>query len=242
MCMGLSIDWMRNICVSIALSLVLMSAASAQTLGFSFDPTLGYLGVELIVVDVTPGTTADQMGLRPDDIIERVNGMAFPIQQSIPAIQRSLRKRLGARGGEIVLHVRRNGELGTLQGRLEPMGGSGRKSEITINIFPSTPSPALPYETWRPAMEPLPDPGFGAYVEGFVEPLTGTRYLQVKRVFPGGLAHANHVRVGEVILGVDGRKIETLPDFTDAWARAGRAFELIVKSTVGEVRVIYVRR
>jgi|GEM_PF-2445771 len=242
MCAGLSTESMRSICASVAVSLVFMSAASAQTLGFNFEPTLGRSGVELIVVDVTSGTTADQMGLRRGDVIELVNGKAFYIQQSVPAIQRSLKAMLQIRGGEVVLHVRRNGQLGTLHGHLGPRGGSEKDREITINIFPGAPGPALPYETWRPAMEPLPDPGFGAYVEGFIEPLTGTRYLQVKRVFPGGLAHAHHVRVGEVILSVDGRKIETLPDFTNAWARAGRTFELVVMSTIGEIRVVYVRR
>lgn len=229
----------------LAASFTASPQASAQEPGFTARSILTHYGFTLVVSGVRPGGPADRMGLWRGDEIVGVNGVSRATQGPffIGFTEEVLQSALTSRGGDIALVVRRNGQLLHLQGSLKPPPRPEMQAPLVIhNYYFGSPGPSMLYESRRPTMELPPDPGIGAYVDGFIEPVTGTQYLQVMRVFPGGVADAHHIRSGEIILSVDGRRIETLPDFSEAWARAGRTLQLLVMSPNGETRVVYVRR
>ncbi len=205
--------------ISLIVIATLATSATAQTLGYRGVITTTELGSEIPIVAVDPNSPAEQMGLKPGDVILKINGIT-------PLTQQQVKEALAARGGEVVLDVRRSlrGFVPNQPGNWPPPGGP-----------PSGP-PVGPGGL-------APGGIFGIRAEGHRVANSNQSYLRVTEVVPGSLAESNGIRVGDVIWRLDGRALTSFENFKSAWAQSGNRVELDVQSgNNGPRRPIYVNR
>lgn len=169
-----------------------------QALDEDLSSSLGLRGTDgALVSDVRPGGPADKAGMKPGDVITRVNGTAVHTSADVSEIVSSL-----APGEKAKLDVVRDGREKTLdasvgtfpEGREEASAGTGgERGRLGLSLRPLDDASAAHLDLPR-----------------------GMDGLVVSEVEPGSPAETAGLRPGDVIVGVDGREVSSRGDFEKA--------------------------
>lgn len=169
-----------------------------QALDEDLSSSLGLKGTEgALVSDIRPGGPADKAGMKPGDVITRVNGTAVHTSADVSEMVSSL-----APGEKAKLDVVRDGRERTLdasvgtfpEGREEASAGTGgERGRLGLSLRPLDDASAAHLDLPR-----------------------GMDGLVVREVEPGSPAETAGLRPGDVIVGVDGREVSSRGDFEKA--------------------------
>lgn len=172
-------------------------------LGIAMEDVAGAVGA--VVAEVQRGSPAAQAGLRAGDIVVALNGR--PVRGAA-----ELRARLGVvpAGETVELRVRRGAEQRTIKariGELEPGQVSGTRA------IPELPGAALA-EVERPTRS------------------GPSKAILVSGVQAGSPAFAHGLRAGDLIIGANQRRIQSMPELAKALRGEGRTALNVVRGDV----------
>jgi serine protease Do/serine protease DegQ len=189
--------------VSVMDQLIRFGEVKRGRLGIAMEDVAGAVGA--LVAEVQRGSPAAQAGLRAGDIVVALNGR--PVRGAA-----ELRARLGIvpAGETVELRIRRGAEQRTIKariGELEPGQVSGTQA------IPELPGAALA-EVERPTRS---GPG---------------RAILVSGVQAGSPAFTHGLRAGDLIIGANQRRIQSMPELTKALRGEGRTALNVVRGDV----------
>jgi len=169
-----------------------------QALDEDLARSLGIKGTDgALVSDVRPGGPADKAGMKPGDVITRLNGAPVHTSAEVAETVASL-----APGEKAKIDVVRDGHERSLDARVGKFPESGDDSS------------AAPEEGNRHlglSLQPLDDSSAAR-----LDIPRGMTGLVVRDVEPGSAAESSGVRPGDVIVSVDGREVSSRSDFEKA--------------------------
>jgi S1-C subfamily serine protease len=199
---------------------------------FLLAPALdGWLGIflaerdEAVVAEVIPGSPAAMAGLAPGDVLLAVGDTKTATHDAFIEAVRGRKA-----GDRVAIRLRRDGrertitvQLGERPDELPAPGASGGGG--TAGERPQAPAP----HGEARARVPVPRGYLGLGVRD------GDSGVVVDRVVAEGPAAAAGVRVGEVVVGIDGRRVDALSDLDGALrtAPAGRSVALLLRNEEG---------
>ena len=182
----------------------------------------GYLGLVvdddedaggIKVISVRPGSPAEKFGLKPDDVVLKLNGQVVAkVDDMGQMLDRS------SPGAKLTFDIRRDGKASRVQ--------------VTLASRPGAEAVAPPDR--RPFTGPADRPAIGLTVAPLTDEARARFGLTVRRgalitaVAPGGPAHRAGFPIGGVIVAYDGRAIHTAEELiaTVRGARVGDEVEL----------------
>ena len=171
-----------------------------------------YQGLE--VQQVLPGSRANEVGVRPGDLIVEVQGR--PVSSINDLADLLARRRVG---DDVEARIVRNSTLyraaiplvASVQAPLPP-------PELALNLPPGGPVSTLPREQSSDPIPPVPvqssapPPSLGIVVQE----IAGQRGTRITQVSDRSAGQAMGLRVGDRIVSVDGRLIAGTPDLVNA--------------------------
>jgi len=213
-------------------------AAAPGYLGLTADDTDGQQGV--VVLNVKPGSPAETAGLKKDDVVAAINGMAVKnlddFQQILDQVAAGQKAQLTVLRGRDALKLD-----ATLVGRQTPpinrLGaedpGPAPGAEDPLELPAGTPR-GVGDSVLRPAEVTEERASLGVSVVPVSEQVRATIGLQSTRgayiaaVRPGGPADRAGIPVGGVIVAIDGQRINASEDLVAiiAASRPGQEVEL----------------